>query len=404
MKLENINFDKPQESSVYGERYLNDTKGGFDKYSEVNPKYDPQSSTPHIDVPFIFIESKDLTIFQSSPTPELLAAIKKDKKYKFFWHPDTERAFSVDGVNKMQPTSSTRTMLDTESNAFYAKLDLDKKHFRFVRRLKRGSVEHSIVINEDLLEMLESADEESIERFGILSESLGLVINSGEHIDSGVIFREAKPFPPLQEKTVVLPYHSLYAEDPNVPNDKPLLVELCLRNSPKDPLGYFIEDIIGPVQDAWVLLLNNRGLLPELHGQNALAEIGEDLNVKRLIQRDFQGIYSDSKIRVEQNLGILKKHVVGSEEGTTEKSQYSHVFDGMIGRYLFSRLATTFCKYFPTYSYETICKEIKFRFLSIQGNRLDVFPDTTYRFGKSADEQSGNDVELKDTKLPPEFR
>lgn len=404
MKLENINFNKPDKASVYGERYLNDVKGEFSKYSEVDPKYDPQSKTLHIDVPFIFLESKDLTIFESNPTPELLAAIKKGKKYKFFWHPDTERVFSADGFNKMQPTSSTRTMFDTDSKAFYAKLDLDKKHFRFIRRLKRDSVEHSILINEDLLEMLENSDGESVERFGILPESLGLVINSGEHVDSGLIFREGKPFPPSQGKTVILPYHSLYAEDPNAPDDKPLLVELCIKHSPKDPLGYFVENIIGPVQDVWVLLLNNRGLLPELHGQNALVEIGEDLNVKRLIQRDFQGIYSDSNIRSEHNLKEFKKHVVGSERGTTEKSQYSHVFDGMIGRYLFSRLATTFCKYFPSYSYETVCKEIKLRFLAIHGNRLDVFPETTHRFGISADEQRGNEVELKDTKMPPEFR
>lgn len=404
MKLENINFNKPEESSVYSERYLNDAKGEFNKYSEVDKKYDPQSNTPHVDVPFIFLESKDLTIFESNPTPELLAAVKKDGRYKFFWHPDTERVFSADGINKMQPTSSTRTMFDSESKAFYAKLDLDKKHFRFIRRLKKGSIEHSILVNDDLLEMFKNINEGSVERFGILPESLGLVINEGEHADSGVIFRETKPFPLSQEKTVVLPYHSLYAEDPNALNDKPLLVELCNRNSPKDPLGYFVENVIGPVQDAWVLLSNNRGLLPELHGQNALAEIGEDLNVKRLIQRDFQGVYSDSSIRKENNLKEFTKHIVSNEKGTIEKSQYSHVFDGMIGRYLFSRLATTFCKYFPKYSYETVCEEIKSRFLSISSNRLDVFPETTYRFGASADEQTGNEVELKDTKLPPEFR
>lgn len=129
MKLENINFNKPNEASVYGERYLNNVKGEFSKYSEVNPKYDPQSKTLHTNVPFVFLESKDLTIFESRPTPELLSAIKKDEKYNFFWHPDTKRVFSPDGFNKMQPTSSTRTLLDADSGAFYAKLDLDKKHF-----------------------------------------------------------------------------------------------------------------------------------------------------------------------------------------------------------------------------------------------------------------------------------
>jgi siderophore synthetase component len=95
-----------------------------------------------------------------------------------------------------------------------------------------------------------------------------------------------------------------------------------------------------------VLLVSERGLLPELHGQNSLAEIDSMLKLRRIVHRDFQGIYSDSRIRVAKGLPVFTKHVAGTEEGTTIQSQYSNVFDGMIGRYLLERLTKTFCRYF----------------------------------------------------------
>lgn len=402
MKLHQFDFQNPLVTSIYCERYINDSKGRFEQYSEVSPMYDPQGTAIEFKVPFSWIKEEELEVYKSNPSSVLLERVFINGAYKFFWHPDTIRDFRIDGYAFMQPTSSTRTLLELENFLYYAKTDLDKKHFRFVRRLKKDSVIHSIKVCEDLCDLVSHLPLNS--KYSFLPESLGLVISKGHHEGSGVLFRETKPFPFCEDVRVTVPYHSLYADDPNDLKSKPLLVQLCEQHSVADPLGFFLEHIVGYIQDAWVLLVTKRGLLPELHGQNSLIEIDENFFPKRIIHRDFQGTYSDSAIRETLGLQLFKKHIVGEEAGTTKRSQYSHVYDGMIGRYLLARLTKTFCIHYQKYDYKTVVAEIARRFQLIPGNNIEMFPSTTYKFEKTAIEQEGNDVNLIDSGELPEFR
>ena len=59
--------------------------------------------------------------------------------------------------------------------------------------------------------------------------------------------------------------------------------------------------IIGLIQDTWVYFVSNRGILPEMHGQNILLEIDVRGIPKRIIHRDFQSLYSDKDIRTVKN-------------------------------------------------------------------------------------------------------
>lgn len=403
MKLNQLDFQNPLLTSIYCERYVNDSKGRFDNYSEVNPIYDPQGSLFEFQVPFTWIQKKKLEVYENNPTAMLLENVFRNDAYKFFWHPDTVRkGFNIDGYVSMQPTSSTRTMLEMKTLAYYVKTDLDKKHFRFIRRLKRNSVIHSVEICKDLSKLISELSPNSTYCF--LPESLGVVINTDPHEGSGLLFRETKSFPSFHDNRIMIPYHSLYAYDSNDFVSKPLLVQLCEKHSPLDPLGFFLEYIVGYIQDAWVLLVVKRGLLPELHGQNSLIEIDENLFPRRVVHRDFQGTYSDSEIRTSHGLHLFKKHIAGEEHGTTKQSQYSHVYDGMIGRYLLSRLTKAFCTHFEKYDYRTVSKEIAHRFHLIPGNITDMFPSTTYKFGNTISEQQENDVILVDTGELPDFR
>ncbi|MFA6514808.1 MAG: IucA/IucC family protein [Candidatus Paceibacterota bacterium] len=403
MKLHELDFKNPFYSSIYCERHVNDSKGRFNEYSEVNPIYDPQGSIPQLQVPFTWIQEENLEVYKSNPSLGLLLDVYKNGGYKFFWHPDTIRAtFVINGYASMQPTSSTRTMLEMNTMEYYVKTDLDKKHFRFVRRLKKSSVIHSIEICNELHTLVSKLSADST--YSFLPESLGLVIMYGPYKESGVLFRETKPAIISKDNRMILPYHALYALDSNDLESKPLLIQLCEKNSPLDPLGFFLEYIVGYIQDAWVLLVTKRGLLPELHGQNSLIEIDENFFPKRIIHRDFQGTYSDSEIRKSLNLSVFKKHVAGEEDGTSKASQYSHVYDGMIGRYLFSRLTKTFCAHYEKFDYKTVSSEIARRFNLIPNNITDMFPLTTYKFGNSAKEQENNNVFLVDTKELPNFR
>ena len=402
MKLKNLFFGELLKNSIYAERFVNDAKGRFEDYSEVNPHYDPRGNIPFINLPYILVPKKDCLLLKSKPQKELLDWVYFDGKYRFFWHPDVLRnGFTPSGFVVVQPTSSTRTLLTENNPRVYIKTDLNKKHFRFIRRLRKSSVEHSIAVCDDLMEFGKTIPASS--RYAFLPESLGLVLKRGEYADSGVLFRELKPYPYAKEPRIIIPYHSLYANDSYNVEDKPLVVQILELHANGKYLEYFVSEIIGPILEAWVLLVSKRGLLPELHGQNALAEINKDLRICRIVHRDFQSIYSDGLIRKDLNLFLFKKHIIGEEQGTTVRSQYSNVFDSLIGRYLLKRLIKTFCNYFKMDYYE-IASAVKDYHHSIAGWEKAKFPKETYRFKLSAQEQQGNDVCLVDIGEKPEFR
>lgn len=310
MKLSDLLIGESLSHTIYGERYLNDAKGNFCDYSEVDPRFDPQGSIPYIDLPYTLLSFDKCVIFQSEPSKKLIDWVRIGGKYRFFWHPDVLRpGLDICGAVRTQPTSSTRTLLTENDYRVYIKTDLNKKHFRFVRRLQRSSVEHSIAICSDLRNMCDTL--ENINFYAFLPESLGVVAQGGDFEGSGVIFRETSPYPPASDKRVLIPYHSLYADDPNKSDDEPLLIQLIKFHSVSNPLNYFLSDIIAPLINAWTLLVSERGILPELHGQNALAEIDANLNLRRVVHRDFQGTYSDSRIRSALGLPFLQSMLRG---------------------------------------------------------------------------------------------
>ncbi len=380
MKLENLFEKQILDTTIYAERYLNDSKGSFEMYSEVNPKYDPQGLLGYFEMPFALLNPEECLVFWSNPSEILLNWAKPENLYKFFWHPDVERkGLYINGKLVVQPTSSTRTVLSEIYPRFYLKTDLNKKHFRFIRRLKLSSVEHSINICSDIEQMCLG----QVGRYSYLPESLGIVLVGGRYNESGMIYRESIPKPLVQDLRIMLPYHSLYANDPNYPNDKTLLVQLSVRNGANDPLGYFVSEIIGQIFEAWVLMVSKRGLLPELHGQNALIEINENFETCRLVHRDFQSLYSDSVIRNRIGLPLFEKHIVGEEKGTTIESQYSIVFDNMIGKYLLARLAKSFSEGFGI-KYNEVTDAMCNYHKNLSGYEVAQFPTTVYKFGNSS--------------------
>lgn len=300
-----------------------------------------------------------------------------------------------------QPTSSTRTLLTEDAFRVYIKTDLDKKHFRFVRRLQRSSIEHSIAICSDLRAFCDANLHP--DRYAFLPESLGVVIQGGDYEGSGIVYREVVPYPHHAGGHVLMPYHSLYAHDPHASEDEPLAVQIVRMHGGRLPMEYFVERVAGPLLDSWVALVSKRGLLPELHGQNTLAEIDGNLEIRRVVHRDFQGTYSDSEIRKGLSLPLFSKHIAGAEPGTTVESQYSHVFDGMIGRYLLLRLTRSFCLYFP-FEYTKVANAFREYHHGLPGWTVAKFPPTTYRFAVAARDQVGNDISFVDTEIPPEFR
>ena len=91
MNLGEIKFDNALKYTIYSERYLNDSKGRFEDYSEVSAQYDPQGKQPYINLPFTILPPERCVILQSSPKKELLEWVKRKEGFRFFWHPDVSR-------------------------------------------------------------------------------------------------------------------------------------------------------------------------------------------------------------------------------------------------------------------------------------------------------------------------
>ncbi len=91
MKLAQLLVNDPLVSTVYGERHLNDTKGSFTDYSEVNPVFDPQGKIAHVVLPYTLLSDSECTVHRSAPSDALENWSIEAGKRRFFWHPDVDR-------------------------------------------------------------------------------------------------------------------------------------------------------------------------------------------------------------------------------------------------------------------------------------------------------------------------
>ena len=115
------------------------------------------------------------------------------------------------------------------------------------------------------------------------------------------------------------------------------------------------------------------GILPELHGQNTLLELNDNLEPERIVYRDFQGTYVDAKIREEKGLKLpFTKHLAGEESGTDRAKQFSHIYDHNVGHLLLERLTNTFIRDYPQYKYEQVTSEVATMFNSLF-RKLKIF-------------------------------
>jgi hypothetical protein len=210
------------------------------------------------DAPFARVKQDTLIVFQDQPSQEVHDAIFENDTALFMWHPDVSSPFpAADGHIVVSPTSSTRTLLTRKlAHNFMAKTDLDKRHFRFIRRLKGSSVEHSVAVNRDIRLATETG---AVPFYAYLPEVIGLVYGDMQ-TGTGVLYRELQPRPLVQESRILVPYFALYSHDGYFPQDKPLMFDLIERKSANDPVGFFVNVLVGLVQDTWVYFVANRAL------------------------------------------------------------------------------------------------------------------------------------------------
>lgn len=338
------------------------------------------------------VEREEVFVYLANPDPAIYDEIVGNK-IRFFLHPETLNELNIDKERiiyelKVEPTSSTRTLLPKEKK-YFVKLHLNKRLSRFIRRLRPSSVEHSIFVSAELEKMIDKAPE----IFAFLPETIGIVYNK-----IGMIIREKIPRPYVDEERILVPLFSLYSRDLKHKKNIPLFVQLVFLNN-EDPVDYFIEFIVEPLFANMKFCIEEYGLLLEPHGQNVLAEINNAGEIKRLVHRDFQSMYVDSEIRKKKGLPLtFKKHIMGEE--CPKEVSYSVVYDQYIGCYLFDPFVRLISDTWSISS-DKIILRIKQSFSKYFDRSL--FPKNAYyKMQKKTFED--NDAEFKKYSRRPKYR
>ncbi len=405
---------KSRSSLLYLERYVNTVK---DRFSEVNPEFKPIEGSPYYALPYVLVDKDKISVKTVDPMPGLVDKIfekdEKDResgedKIRFFLHPGMQDKYDISEIDDLKseniyssilvsPTASTRTV-SVFNEKYMVKLNLDKLHSRYVRRLRANSVEHSLLVSEELMRLC--SDKEGLDIFAYLPESVGVVCGDDKH-SPGYILREMIPKPLSGERRYLAPFFSLYGQDMKNKDDKPLLIQL-IEKSGKPAIDYFIQDIIDPLIHTWVYCLKETGIMLESHGQNTLVELNNEGGIERIVMRDFQSLMIDEEIRKEKGLEKkFKKHIVGEEDGITREQEYSLVYDRFVGHYLIGYLTKTLCQYYDyteDFAANAVKEVFKYRF----PDHKDYFPKEEYAFAGKIFQD--NVTKLKVISDEPRFR
>ncbi len=385
MKLQEL---QKAESYLYAERYINQFKKVANK---VSPQYCAVQGKSSFFLPYWTISRNKVQVFLAHPNPKIYQKIIFDGKVNFFVHPETLQEMPLgkpDSKIRVAPTSSTRTVL-LPNKSFALKLHLNKRLSKYIRRLRPSSIQHSVLVSLELEKALKTCPRS----FGYLPESIGIAYQR-----IGMIVREMTPRPIIKEKRILFPLFSLYSKDLKHEQDEPLFIQLITRNR-RDPPDFFLNDIIRPLFQNMSYFICEYGILLEPHGQNVLVEMDYNLNITRLIHRDFQSIYIDKEIRNQKNLPVpFKKHLMGVE--CPKEISYSLVYDQFVGKYLFDPFIELIATHYKI-SQKIIKKEIKKLFAVYFDKNL--FPKEGYYLMKKGTFKD-NDTIYKKYHQKPKYR
>jgi len=384
----NIKDLKQKDSFIYLERWVNLPKySETAQYSEVNKEYHPRFGKPNFKLPVFNIDINNVEIYKSNPDKKLLVNMIQKDSIKFYLHPDQWEEFKqVKGFKHIKdylsvsPTSSTRTVLLEEPTRFMIKLHLNKKISRFIRRLKKSSVIHSVSISRECEKI--ARDKKCPKEFAFLPESLGVV---HKELEVGYIIRESVPRPIIKEKRFLVPFFALYSKDQFHPEEPPLLCQMISNQTKQKPLDYFEKHILIPFIKCWAFAFAQYGLLFEAHAQNTLLEIDQNFNPSRIVQRDFQSIPIDPQIRLKMGLPVnFKKHVIGYED-YPRLIEHSLLYDHFVCDYLFKSFAQFFETYYRIDSSEfySRAKRVFRKFIDSKTER-EFFPRGHVTFGEGS--------------------
>lgn len=338
MKLEQI-LSFPESSLLYMERLVND--GSPSKFSFA---YTTSLETCPLYVDKFFLcctesDAKNFTKFGLC-------------NYDFFnanlilLHPDWKKEkteFSViDTDIQVIPTSSSRTV-KIIGQEIYVKLFYPGVLGRITRELREEHILSSIDITNAFLKLIHT---DSVPKtFSFFPEHCGKLFRQGKS-NIGYVIREGVPVG-RQSKQIfaLIPAFSLFSVDRQA-SDDPVIIQILEHK--KDKISFLLEQLIYPIIDCYFSCVFNGGIQPELHAQNFLIGIDENLNVVSIVLRDLES--ADKDLLIMGQLGFpfdLKSQPYKCIDANQENYliKHSFMYDHKLGEYFFDELLKCIQKY-----------------------------------------------------------
>jgi len=273
--------------------------------------------------------------------------------------------YSVVHELPVSPTSSGRTVFALDDE-YFIKLAYPGYLGRAVRHMNSEVARAACAVTEQLAVAMRS---EMFNRaFSILREDCGRVLHIPQHLlnkatvdlpvngmgcyEWGVIFRDFRPFPYLEEEEYLIPGFALFGRefDPHAhkikePQDKPLLIQL-FEHQRKAMDEFLLESILFPLFHSYFDALLLAGVELEAHAQNILFTVGRDFSVKRVVYRDMESAGRDVPLMRLLGMDVTgkgyKENAIAPALPGDRYAQYctthSFMFDFKLGEYLVTPL------------------------------------------------------------------
>lgn len=391
---------------IKAERYLNDgSLSGFDKLNTTSKATCPRGPSSSFKLQQIrFIEN---VYFED------IGEYKPDyiKAGCMFIHPDmlneqgllNKTSYLVNDELIVAPTASGRTVLALKEN-YFIKLTYTDYLGRLIRHMN-SEIVHSA--NEVTKQLIVATKTKNLSKsFSFLREDFGRVayipkklfvsnkielpFNDNDCYEWGVLFRESKPFPYIEEKEFIIPFFSLFSieYDPQTGEqtkhqDKPLLVQLYEKQN-KPISNFLLNDILFPLFNTYFDALIYAGVELEAHSQNMLLTISEDYSIKRIVCRDLESAGRDvplmERIGLDFNkYGNYKYNTIKPIEVDQKYQKYyinhSFMFDYKLGEYIVTPLIELAHNYEPFDRKQLQNKIKEFNSQFIEKLPSNFFPD-----------------------------
>jgi len=354
---------------IKAERYLNDgSPSGFSELNTTSKMTCPRGQFSSFNLQQIkFIENifiEDIGEYKSD--------IVKDGC--IFIHPDMvnstelldKASYCVIDELAVAPTASGRTVLTLKDNHFI-KLAYIGYLGRLIRHMNSEIIHSANEVTKQLISAtktnkLNNSFSFLREDFGrvahipkkiLLPNKIELPFNDKDCYEWGVLFRESKPFPYIDEKEFLIPFFSLFSKEydpltgePTNHQDKPLLVQLYEKQS-KSISNFLLNDILFPLFNTYFDALIYAGVELEAHSQNMLLSITEDYSIKRIVCRDLESAGRDVPLMERIGLDFNKygnykyNSIKPIEVGQKYQKYYinhSFMFDYKLGEYIVTPL------------------------------------------------------------------